>query len=728
MPQYDLKAQRVREIADVDVQQLQQRFMTTAALLSEEIYQQYRHPQEAFVADRMKDNEYYHNAQFTQEQVDKLAFRAQAAVPINVIKPAVEQAVGMLTTRSPRFHATAREDSDVKTARVISNLLTYIWDISGGNSHLKRAVRDYYVKGRGVLLARVDPNGDYGRGEIKIESADPFQVYPDPNSQDVLWRDAANIIVRYVMTAERIEQIWPDAFESGLMNVAAQVGGNTLPETSMAHQQGQQVGVIEEPDAYHERYEILERYAKVKVRYRHIEDSVSGSEFVFLDDEYEEYIRRAAFHVSQEDGSEFYVTEGSDLESMLQMWQAATPDPKNPNIRIFETEQGGALAITATTIGTLISEGLIKVRSVLLDRVQLVITIGGMEYANLNMPISEYPIIPLNNHHDRNPYSLSDITFVRPMQDVLNKLNMQILSNLATSSNQKIIVERGSIDRKDVERQIAKSGPAVIEVGAGSFEPKILGTGQIPNGLFQYFGEIKASIQEVLGIFAMQGGEPTSAPETYKGTIALDEFGQRRIKSKLDDIEFALSALGAVVVQLLPSVYRQEKMIRIVQPNGTVDESVANQLVYDDFTDEIKRINDLGVGQFDTKVVSGSTLPSHRWAEEEYLTRLYELNLIDQVEVLKHSELVDIEGVLARSSQIAQLTQQVQQLQEELKRAKAMEQSAITNELTAKKQAHIDKFKADVKGKGLEISAAAQIAQARIKDYVAQQKPTTNAN
>ena len=39
-------------------------------------------------------------------------------------------------------------------------------------------------------------------------------------------------------------------------------------------------------------------------------------------------------------------------------------------------------------------------------------------------------------------------------------------------------------------------------------------------------------------------GDQGAAPTTYKGTIALDEFGQRRIRSKKDDIEAMLNQLG----------------------------------------------------------------------------------------------------------------------------------------------------------------------------------------
>jgi hypothetical protein len=49
----------------------------------------------------------------------------------------------------------------------------------------------------------------------------------------------------------------------------------------------------------------------------------------------------------------------------------------------------------------------------------------------------------------------------------------------------------------------------------------------------------------------------------------------------------------------------------------------------------IEKINDITVGKYDIIVVSGSTLPSNRWARFEYYMELYKSGLIDQTEVLK---------------------------------------------------------------------------------------------
>jgi hypothetical protein len=61
---------------------------------------------------------------------------------------------------------------------------------------------------------------------------------------------------------------------------------------------------------------------------------------------------------------------------------------------------------------------------------------------------------------------MSDVEYVRPLQDSINKLHSQIIANLANSTNVKVLVPRGSIDTDQVKLDFAKSGAALIEYDA----------------------------------------------------------------------------------------------------------------------------------------------------------------------------------------------------------------------------------------------------------------------
>lgn len=676
-----------------------------------------------FKGERM--SAYLHNAQYTQEQADKLARRKMAPVPINVIYPAVEQAISLITHNRPSFQATAKEDSDVKTAKVITDLLTDIWDSNNAQMHLKEAIYDYYVKGRGVLFAYYDPNKNYGKGGVVITSLDPFYVYPDPNSKDRLWRDAAHIIVSRIMTREQIESMWP--------TVALQMGqvGHTEVDHAysdeMVRAEGQQIGPMgSTTDGYHDKYKVIDRYTKVLVHYTHLKDSTNGEENIFLPEEWQEFLQMPAMHVFIEGQGDQYFTEPSVVMELMQLYDSLPEGGREDDSRINIPEpvqgpdgqmiQPPPQVLTPITMPELLDLGILESKPLQLRRIQLVISIGDIEFYNGYLPTEEYPVIPFNNRFDRHPYPMGDVEFVKPMQDVINNLHSKIIANLSSGNNQKLIVPRGSIDKETIEQELGKAGTAVIEVDYDLGQPVIMGPQQIPNGLFVYLDQLKADVEKELGIFALMAGDPQAAPQTHKGTLALDEFGQRRIKSKLDDIENSIIQLGRVTLDLVQYFYTEERVIRLVKANNVVRESIANQLIYDDTTGVPERMNDITLGTFDVKIVAGSTLPSNRWALEEYYNELFTIGVIDQVERLKKSEVVDAEGVLERFGYITQLEQMVAQLQEEIKDLRGDLQTAERAEVNSRKRVEVEKFKSDLTTGKAQAQAATKLYEARLND------------
>lgn len=689
-----------------------------AARLSEELYRAYSSVQEPWATRAMDSRAFVHNHQFTQEQIKKAKARGQAAVSINVLWPAMEQAVAMLTANSPAFQATAKEDSDMKTARAIADLLAHEWAASSGNSELKDALYDMFQTGRGVMYAFVDPNADYGRGRVCFRSIDATSVYPDPNAKDKLWRDAAHVLVHHVMTGEQILAIWRDA-----KDILAYTGGTLESErTAQANRYhgDWRMNVDEVTDTHHTRYEVIERFSKVLIDYTHTVEP-NGEERIFLPENIGEFLEAPAFVVITPQGPQFFTGDKArEGEALLREAQPTEnpavfllPPPVDP---ATGQPMGEPMPLTVTTNGDLVGEGVIAARTIKLPRVLLNITIGGFTYWKKYLPISEYPFAPINGRWDRNPFPMSDVEFVRPIQESINKLHMQIIANLANSTNVKVLVPRGAVDRRQLEEDFAKAGTAVIEFDAEFGQPVIVSPLPPPVGLFNYMGTLQQTIERELGVFSVQQGDPTGAPPTYKGTLAIDEYGQRRIKSKLDDVEAALTHLGRVALQLIQHIYTEERIIRLLKPNNAVSETVVNQLRYDDYGNIADRINDVTVGEYDVTVVSGSTLPSNRWALLEYYMQMYQMQIIDQVEVLKKTDVADAEAVLERMGRIAQLEQALGQAQEEIKRLRGDLQTAQREEENAIKQARIARFEASLEGPKEQARKAAQLYEARMQD------------
>lgn len=680
--------------------------------LTEELYQHYSDAQYEWSTRGRESKDFVHNVQFTKEQIDVLNERGQAATPINVLWPAMEQAVAMLTANTPSFQATAEEDSDVKTASAISDVVAHDWYKSHGNEQLKIALFDYYQTGRGVIQTYVDPDADYGKGAVRFRAIDSLMVYPDPNSRDRLWRDASHILIKNLMTAEQILAIWPDASE--VLPAADTIHDNYDEFTSSLKGDGGFTrGRVY--DNHHSRYQILERYTKVRIEYQHVAERPTGVEQVYLPEEFEQYLETPAVIISMPDGSQqFFI--GDMVQSALQLLEQAEPTEDDQIYTLQIDEQGNVATIKLTNNAELIEIGQIVRRRVLLDRVMHVITIGNQLYWKGYLPISHYPLTPIHGRWDHDPYPMSDVEFVRPIQESINKIHSQIIANLANSTNVKVFVPRGSVDMDNIEMDFAKSGAAVIEFDAEMGVPQVISPLAPPAALFSYAAELRMQIERELGVFSVQQGDPTGAPNTYRGTLAIDEYGQRRIKSKLDDIESALSQVARVALQFMQYAYREERVIRLLQANNRIKETVVNFWSYDDRTGEALRINDLSVGQYDVRMIAGSTLPSNRWALLEYYMQMYQMGIIDQSEVLKKTDIVDAQGVMERMSLISQLQQQVQMLAEENKQLKGDLQTADREAISARQRVSVAKADADMHKIVSDAQAAAQIykAQARM--------------
>ena len=150
---------------------------------------------------------------YTTQESDALQSIGQADFTIDRIYAAIDKLKSLMTSRPVKFGITAREDSDVQVAQVWKTLLEYIYDISDGAHHFKQAVHDYATTGMGYFYGYVEPEADYGRGEVMFTHINPFRVYVDPASKDRYFKDAANVLLSTILTKDQLLSLYPDVEE-----------------------------------------------------------------------------------------------------------------------------------------------------------------------------------------------------------------------------------------------------------------------------------------------------------------------------------------------------------------------------------------------------------------------------------------------------------------------------------------------------------------------------------
>ena len=595
-----------------------------------------------------------------------------------------------------------------------------MWYVSDGNQALRNVIDDYYVMGMGAMMVYIDPLKDYGRGEVCIKDVDPLDVYIDPNSREKLGDDAENIIVSRLFTKEQAMQMYP-MYKDAIKNATSDLDTDR-PTTSRVDDKG----IVFPEDtqtktdaSWGENSEYIrgyERYYKIWVKRFHIKNNVDKTEEVMLEEEMSEYMARPAIRVNGQVITNAEKAKGIIDQLMMkyeQVVQAAEMED--------EMDAPPMPQIEELSHADLVEEGLIETVSVPVQRVKMCVIMGDQYLYSRILPVENYPIVFFMNIHNRTPYPVSDVRMVKDLQEYINKTRSLIVAHATTSTNTKILIPSGSVDMQDFENRWAQPGVA-IEVDMDQGAPQPIQPTPLPNTLYQNEQVAKTDIDHALGLYELMQGNSEAAPHTYKATVSLDEFGQRKIKSKLQDIESGLVRIARVAIPIMQQLYQAEKVVRIVQPNNSITEYAINKKLYDDKSGELNVINDISRGAFDVVVITGSTLPTNRFAQLEMYMDAYEKGIIDKQEVLKKTEVFDMEGVLTRTDIVGKLQGELEQASEEIKKLKGDMQTREREVYHAKQRAELEKFKADLDKASTQGKASGRLFEKRLDDALGQVK------
>ena len=687
----------------------------------EEKYRRYRSKASEWREEVIENDRFRNGKQWTESQKRELQRKRQAPIVVNVISPAVDQLKSMLTANNPRFNAIPREGSARDTARLFSDIFAWIWDFNKANRVLKQCIDHYSVRGLGYMMPWWDPEADFGKGEVVLETINPLHVYVDPSSEDPLFRDADHVMIVRDYTGEQIQKNLriDSKFLQNCVTTDHEDEGNfvNVEAPFIDEERDQEVPYYQVIDSYevglrpychykYDEYEYnvsedeqqeYENQPVLRIESRMMQgeqptDSDPSDDYddgmvmwAVEDDEFDQWT-----HLIEQFGSVFHFIPQQDPETGEQT-EVPMPGPATDQA-VRETR------IAESTISNMVSEGYMKKNEYSKQEVYRKLVIGKRKYYEGWTDLTEYPIIPFVNRHNGNPYPVGDISMTKDLQKELNKIRSTILTHAANTASVKVALPKGSTSKSQAEEDLGKSGISVVEYDpVDGAAPHFIHPPQLPSHFYQSEDKIRESIYEIFGIFPFMGGAQEGGHSTSSGILIMDEFAQRRISDKRNDIEESLNQLASVIVQLVQQYYTEEKTIRIAQPSGRYNEVNINSPVYDSYSGRLlHRINDVTIGRYDVIVSSGSTLPSNRITRLEYFMKLYQAQLIDQYEVLKNVDEVDVEGVMERMGMLQQMQQTIQQMQQQIKSLEGDLQTADREAVSARKRLEVEKFKANL--------------------------------
>ena len=283
--------------------------------------------------------------------------------------------------------------------------------------------------------------------------------------------------------------------------------------------------------------------------------------------------------------------------------------------------------------------------------------------------IKDYPLVPFHYKWTGTPFPMSAVSPLVGKQREINKSHQIMVHNASLGSSLRWMHEEGSIDIDYWEKYSSSPG-ALLPIRPGSQPPTAIQPAPLSNAFFTIVNQGKGDMEYLAGIYSSMQGDTGQQHETFRGMLAMDEYGTRRIKQWMQhSIEPALRQLGKLVMQFSQSVYSANKRFRIIQPSALQEqrEQEINIPLYNDMGEAIGKSMDYENAKFDVTIVAGSTLPVNRWAYLEELKQLMQLGVVDDIAVLAETDLRNKEGIAKRKSLYAKLQSEMGSMEEAIK-------------------------------------------------------------
>tara|TARA_R110002020_G_scaffold241933_1_gene455232 strand:+ start:941 stop:3187 length:2247 start_codon:yes stop_codon:yes gene_type:complete len=649
---------------------------------------------EKWEATNQQGYDFYLDNQLSAKEKQALEETGMPTFTINRVIPVVEMLNYYATASSPRWQAVGVEGSDSGVAAVFSDIADYIWGNSDGQTLYSNVINDAITKSVGYLLVTVNPNADNGMGEIEIQQPEPFDIFVDPKSRDPLFRDAAHIMIRKVFTKNQLKKLYPQ-YAAKIKRASSNYGeelGQSLGATDTGDIQYKDISEGYDNDGtVDEMIELFEQYEKIQHKFFNVFYRVipSPEEMQQIQQNVQVQLQEMQKEMQVEmQELQFQLTQAVEAGEMLPDRMSLEIEKQTKmNQEQLQTAQQ-QLTAEAQQAASIIQNNVVneKEYKVLLEdktfannivdvvefykpAIKQCCVAGDVTLYEAELPIEHYPLVPFTYKWSGTPYPMSAVSPLVGKQREINKAHQLMIHNASLGSSLRWMYFEGSIDTDYWEKNATAPG-ALLPVNQGFENPKEVSPAALNNAFYTITQQGKQDMEYLAGIYSSAQGDTQEQHGTYRGMLALDEYGTRRVKQWLkSSIEPALKQVGEIVKQYSQSVYQAHKVFRIVQPSALQGEKEVeiNVPIFNDMGEAIGKWNDYGSAKFDVKIVAGSTLPVNRWAYLAELKELMQLGVVDDLAVLAETDIKDKTAIAKRKSLYTQLQQSVQSLEEQVK-------------------------------------------------------------
>ena len=616
----------------------------------------------------------------------------------NRVTPIIEIMKYFVTANNPKWKAVGATGDDVDVAQVHSEISDYCWYLSNGKSIYSQIVLDSLTKGIGYFLVDIDRDMDRGMGEVVFKRVDPYDVYTDPASTDFLFRDAGFISVRKNLARSQLMNMFPQ-WKSKIKKAGGTSEVVTYSQRDVDSSESIQseditlgINLDAEDDDIVPYYET---YAKIKHAYYNVYIKKSPNP---------KQLKEIKASVEEQLSDFMSEVEVGLMEKELKLQegvQAGEIIPERAQLEIQRAQKMAEQAIEEKRIqltaealeaATVIEQQIMTEASYNIiaksdqsdgqivdaikfyeNRIHLTCSVGDEVFLYERiLNTTEYPIVPIPYMYTGTPYPMSAVTPLIGKQQEINKAHQIMLHNANLASNLRWMYEEGSVPEEEWERYSSSPG-ALLKYRQGFNAPTPILPAPINNAFYTVVQEGKADAEYIAGVPSAMMGFAQQQTETYRGLLANDEFGTRRLKAWMGSVvEPCLEHLGRCFQMMAQEHYSVEKVFRIVQPEAGQQpdeekETRINIPIFNDYGKAIGKYKDYSSARFDIRIVAGATMPVNRWALLEEYFRWFQAGLIDDIAMIAETDIRNKKGVVERKSMYAQMQKQIQQMEESMK-------------------------------------------------------------
>jgi len=693
--------------------------------------------------------DFYHNDQLTEKEQRVLEESGMPTFTINRITPVIEMMKYFCTSKTPRWQAVASEGSDTEIAGVHADIADYCWHLSNGDSLYAHIIQDALIKGVGWFQIDIDPDMDRGMGEVVYKRIEPFDVYVDPMARDFLMRDATYIIIKKDISKTNLINLFPELKNkiikaatsnnqsSGFMTSARDtltsdsIQPSDIGAEAYDPMSSEQEPVIDYYECYSkEKYVLYNVFIQLPPGVTNVQEMKQQAEeqIALREQELQVAFKEKAQEMQMLAAQGEIIPERAKIEiekAQREMTQQLEQFKAQLEAEIEESSnQIEQQVMTQEEYDLFLADPLLKktiVEAVKFydTRIRLSVSLGAETLLfETALPIADYPLIPIPYMWTGTPYPMSAVLPLIGKQQEINKSHQLMIHNANLASNLRWIYEEGSVPEAEWEQYSSAPG-ALLKYRQGFAPPTPVQPLPINNAFFATVQEGKQDMEYISGIYSSMQGDTGAQHETYRGLLAQDEHGTRRIKAWMQTIvEPALEHLGRVFMQTAQQTYKAHKVFRIVQPSAIQEdrEVAINVPIYNDLGNSIEKFNDYAGASFDVRVVAGSSMPVNRWALLEEYFRWYQSGLIDDIAMLAETDVRGKDQILKRKSIYSQLKSQVDGLEGELKDRDGTIETLKRQIIQADIKDKSRKVEHGMQGEALESKAQQKLMRQRMAD------------